>query len=282
MTIPQKNLVWLASYPKSGNTWFRIFLKNLFSKSDMSSSINELSEYPNASSRSMIDSYIGVGSSDLTIDEINLLRPEVYKMISHENMTEVFIKTHDQWQTNLKRKPIFPEEITKGVIYLIRNPLDIAISFSYHNNCSFDDSIQNMNDKKYGLCLDNKRLYSQIQQKLNTWSNHVNSWIYESKLPVHVVKYEEMIQNPFDSFSHALDFLSIKYSKTKVIRSIINSEFKQLQKQEQQFGFREKSIDSGLFFRSGIVSDYKSYLDADKTESLISNHKKIMKLFGYL
>ena len=139
MSEAKKNIVWLASYPKSGNTWFRIFLSNLFSDSPQAANINNLNETTISSNRIIIDSYLGIHSSELTAEEIDKLRPQVFKRFSAEKEETAYIKTHEAWTLNSKGIPIFPEEITKGVLYIIRNPLDIAISYSFHNNETIDN-----------------------------------------------------------------------------------------------------------------------------------------------
>ena len=145
MPETKKNIVWLASYPKSGNTWFRIFLSNLFSDSHPPVNINDLTETTISSNRSIIDSYLGIHSSELTAEEIDKLRPQVFKRFSDEKEGTAYVKTHEAWTLNSRGNPIFPEEITEGVIYLIRNPLDIAISYSYHNSESIDETISLLN-----------------------------------------------------------------------------------------------------------------------------------------
>ena len=73
MSSNGKNIIWLASYPKSGNTWFRIFLTNLLQKHTSPANINELTGGPIASSRQLFDELTGIDSSDLTFDEIEKL-----------------------------------------------------------------------------------------------------------------------------------------------------------------------------------------------------------------
>ena len=74
-----KKIIWLASYPKSGNTWFRVFLSNLLSHSDKPADINNLYATPIASNRELFDEATGISSSELTLDEIDNLRPLVYE-----------------------------------------------------------------------------------------------------------------------------------------------------------------------------------------------------------
>jgi hypothetical protein len=76
------NITWLASYPKSGSTWFRVFHANLVRDGDEPVSINELDDTLHAGSRALFDETTGVEASDLTADEIDRLRPRVYEEVS--------------------------------------------------------------------------------------------------------------------------------------------------------------------------------------------------------
>ena len=117
----KKNIIWLASYPKSGNTWFRVFLTNLLSNSDIPANINDLTETSISSSRKIFDEYTGLSSSDLTFSEIDSLRPEVYRMQSAESDELLFKKVHDKYYLTERGEPLFPTEITRGAIYFIPN-----------------------------------------------------------------------------------------------------------------------------------------------------------------
>ncbi|MEA3477953.1 MAG: sulfotransferase domain-containing protein, partial [Bacteroidota bacterium] len=244
MPETNKNIVWLASFPKSGNTWFRIFLSNLFSDSPHPVNINEMTETIISSNRSIIDSYLGFHSSELTAEEIDDLRPEVFRRFSDEKEGLAFIKTHEAWTLNSRGNPIFPEEITKGVVYIVRNPLDIAISYSFHNNQSIDKTISILNNDISKLCEEKDKLNTQTQQILTSWSNHVSSWTKDSKLPVHIIRYEDMLDDPLISFKSAVEFLNLEYGESEIINAINNSSFETLNEMETSNGFKERGIHS--------------------------------------
>jgi len=282
MPEAKKNIVWLASYPKSGNTWFRIFLGNLFSDSAQAIHINDLTETTISSNRSIIDSYLGIHSSELTAEEIDKVRPQIFRRFSDEKEGTAYIKTHEAWTLNSEGNPIFPEEITKGVIYIIRNPLDIAISFSFHNNETIDNTISILNDDYSKLCEEKDKLYIQTQQRLRSWSNHVSSWIKDSKLPVHIIRYEDMLDDPLSSFKSAINFLELHYEGAEIRNAIINSSFDTLKAMETRDGFKERGMHSEAFFRKGKSNDWESGLSLTQTREIVLYHKKIMKQFGYL
>ena len=87
-----KKIIWLASYPKSGNTWFRMFFSNLLSSSDEPVSINNIMDPNIASQRYLFDNYAGVNSSDLSEQEIGNLRPKVYAALAAELADTIFMK----------------------------------------------------------------------------------------------------------------------------------------------------------------------------------------------
>lgn len=282
MPETNRNIVWLASYPKSGNTWFRVFLSNFLSGSAHPVHINKLNETPISSNRRLLDNYLGIHSSDLTFDEIDDLRSEIFKRISADQEGPRYFKTHDAWTLNKKGKPLFPEENTKGVIYIIRNPLDVAISYAFHNNETIDQTISILNNNDAALGAKRSRLNFQTRQLITSWSAHVISWVDTSKLPVHVISYEDMLIQPRKSFKSALDFMGLTYNESEIAHAIKNSSFNTLKKMEDTEGFNERSIHSESFFRHGKTNEWKSVLSQAQIDAIIKHHATIMSRFGYL
>ena len=275
-------MVWLSSYPKSGNTWFRVFLSNLFSDTPDAVHINELNLSPISSNRSIIDGYLGMHSAELDAEEVDNLRPLVYRKLSEETEGTAYIKTHEAWTLNSRGYPIFPEEITLGVLYIIRNPLDVAISYSFHNNESIDSTISLLNDDVSALCERKDRISMQTRQKLGSWSNHVNSWIELSKLPVYVIRYEDMLNDPLNTFKGAVDFLKLDYGEAEIRSAIDNSSFDTLRNMEGKDGFKERGMNSEVFFRKGKTNQWESELSEAQINKITSHHGAIMKRFAYL
>lgn len=278
----KKNVIWLASYPKSGNTWFRVFITNLLSDSDVPANINDLAETSISSSRKVFDDYTGLSSSDLSFEEIDKLRPEVYRMQSEESSELLFKKVHDKFYFVAENQPLFPPEISKGVIYLIRNPLDVIVSFAYHSAKPVNKMISALNNPEYAFCNKNDKLQNQLRQILGSWSGHVKSWTEQKLIPVHVIRYEDMINNTFESFSKAIRFLSIEKTDQQIRDAIQKSDFQILSGQEKISGFKEKMIQSKSFFRKGEIGDWRNHLGKEIQDKIIENHKDTMIKFGYL
>jgi len=139
-----------------------------------------------------------------------------------------------------------------------------------------------LNDSDYAFCDNNDRLPNQLRQLLGTWSEHVISWTTQKLIKVHVVRYEDMKQNTFDTFKKAVQFIGIEKSDKQIKTAIEKSDFKILAQQEQEKGFKEKMIKSKSFFRKGEIGDWRNYLDEKMKNEIIKNHKKMMQYYGYL
>lgn len=275
-------IVWLASYPKSGNTWFRAFLANLLHEDSKTFDINELEGGPIASSRQLFDEATGLASSDLTHEEIENLRPHVFEYIARNTEDVAFHKIHDAFILTSEGIPLIPYKATRGVLYFVRNPLDVAVSFAHHANLDFSTIAQAMNNNDYAFGNKTSRLHMQLKQKLLTWSNHITSWVDASSLPVMIIKYEDMMLNSFETFSKAVKFIGMTCEDNKIKEAIDRSNFKELQKQEQEKGFREKSPDSVNFFRKGKIGSWKEELPDSIVIKIVHDHKSMMERLGYL
>lgn len=275
------NIIWLASYPKSGNTWFRVFLTNLLKEENQAIDINNLYGGQIASSRSMFEDAVGIEASDLSFDEIDLLRPEVYNYISNQATSVLFHKIHDAFVSLSNGKQLIPESASKGAIYFIRNPLDVAVSFAHHSAISFEKTAENMADNNYSFCSKPEKLHNQLRQKLLTWSNHVKSWTEQSTFPVHIVQYEDMKTNTLETFTKAINFCNLPIDENKIKLAIKKSDINLLQKQESELGFKEKPANMERFFRKGIIGSWKEELPQQVIEKIRNDHKEIMIKFGY-
>jgi hypothetical protein len=231
----------------------------------------------------MFDESLNVESSDLTNDEIDLMRPEFYRDISAEipEGEKSYHKIHDAFTKNLNGEWIFPPETACGAVYFIRNPLDVAVSASVHNGCTIEQSVKNLNNIKFSIASNKKSLPDQIRQLLLSWSEHVRSWI-NAPLPVCVLRYEDMKLDSFNTFKKAVEFMKLDKTDTEIRDAIEKSSFDKLQKQEKEKGFKERSKKAKAFFRKGEIGDWRNHLTEEQVEKLINSHAEVMEQFGYL
>jgi len=276
-----KNLVWLTSYPRSGNTWFRVFLSGLLADNHHKTDINHLATGLIANSRIMFDEFTGINSSDLTSAEIDNLKPAVYQLLSGETHEYIYLKTHDKYLINNSGNPVFPASNTYGCVYIIRNPLDVAVSNAFYFKKSFDEVIEFMNKGNLILNFRPGVFYPLLDEKPGNWSQHVTSWM-NSGFKIHVIRYEDMLNHSFDTFRKAVEFLGLEASDQKVLDSISDSSIQKLKKLEETGGFREKLQGGGIFFRNGKSGSWKTNLTENQITKIISEHGEVMKRFDYM
>ncbi len=275
-----KSLVLISSYPKSGNTWLRIFLENIIKKRFVG--INELSSVPSASGRSLLENYSDYELSSLTEKEILNLRSKIYQYISESSSEIMYLKVHDYYSYLASGDALFPKDSIKAVVYLVRNPLDIAVSFANHSGMSIDKIIDKMNNENYSLNGNDIRIDNQVKQFLSSWSRHVESWINEKELNIRVVKYEDLKKSTVKVFREILNFLEIEYREDDFKSAINDTSFEKLKEQENEIGFNEKAAGVKNFFWKGEVGTWKKFLTNEQKEKIINCHKKVMEQFGYL
>jgi aryl sulfotransferase len=272
-------IVWLASYPKSGNTWLRIFLANFQSDNEAPADINNL-EVAASSSRRAADDALGAECSDLTRDELERYRPCVYRLIARRSEKTLFIKIHDAYTLNSRAEPLFPADVTACAVYLVRNPLDVAVSFARHANKTIDEVVDRMS-RESTLADHPDRLDFELPQRLLSWSQHVSSWIDQRAIPVRVMRYEDMHRRPCEEFAETVRFSGLDFDEGRVRRAVAFSSFDTLRHQELEHGFNEKPYGVDSFFRSGRVGGWRDVLTPKQVGRLVEDHGVVMSRLGY-
>lgn len=279
----EPKLFWLASYPKSGNTWTRAFIANLLNEDTDPVDINDFNTGAIASGRSWVQEAFDFDIDELSHDEVDRLRPYAYQWLSEQAEAYEYHKTHDAYSylDEAKTQPMFPVEASAGALVIIRNPLDVTVSFAHHNHSSIDQAIAKMNKPSSTFCGREDRLHNQLRQWLWTWSQFNQSWM-QAPIPKMVVRYEDMKQNPFETFTQIATFLKLPNDADNVTRAIEQCKIENLQQQEKQNPFKERPAKAKTFFRKGIVGDWQNKLSAEQVQAVIQAHRPLMEELGYL
>lgn len=244
-----KNIVWLASYPKSGNTWFRMLLANYLADIVSPLLFSDITDASIASSAVDFEEEIGLNPFELAPDEVDLYRPELYRILSDNNPSDIqYKKVHDAYIRNQNNEPLFPAEVSLAAVYFVRNPLDVCVSYANHSASNVAKTANFILNKEASLA---GRKSGQLRQILHSWQEHYFSWSKQQEIPVCIVRYEDMKQTPMEAFGGIIRFLGLEYNEERLYRSIINSDFKLLQQMEKENGFREKMQKCESFFWKG-------------------------------
>ena len=280
---PSNNNVWLASYPKSGNTWMRIALITLRGggkEIDLSNLRNNIGIF--LAMRHRLDMALDIDSSDLSPEEAWLLRPKIYGLIDTQGRDKTIWKIHDCWERTVDGEALFPAEATAAPIYLVRDPRDVAASFAHHFDVDIDKAIALMADRDYSVAAKIASSHVHLPQHYSSWSGHVTSWLDQSGLNPLLIRYEDMIAD----FAAVLRLVSAALgwnsSEAAIQATIAATRFDRLRQQEKAGNFSESLQDGRLFFRRGIAGGWRDTLSPAQAARIERDHGEVMHRLGYL
>ena len=277
-------IIWLASYPKSGNTWLRLFLKAYIQNNNKNFNINnEINDtfkvdiFPNLKNFETLDIKCS-GFQDVVENWI-----AIQELLNLKNKLN-FIKTHNALCTINNYK--FTNKInTLGGVYIVRDPRDVAVSFGHHMGKSFEEIIDQMINEKFMICESSFVKKGFNSTMLSTWSNHYNSWKNFDSKNILIIKYEDLIKDTFNEFLRLVKFLNrlcnLDIDKDRITKSIELTDFKKLQSLEINSGFDEKTK-SKNFFRKGKIGSWKFELNRELSEKIERSFEKEMLSLGYI
>ena len=271
-------LIWIASYPKSGNTWMRAYLLNLLRDSPAPMPIDEIDRFTIGDAQAnWYYQHTEKKAPDLSLEDLAALRPKVHRDMMSAHPDSVFIKTHSYMGESCG-VPLITMEYTAGALYVVRNPLDLVMSYADHLGLTIDEAIEAM-AREGGL---SQATDTNITEFINSWSTHVKSWTQAPHPGLLTVRYEDMLDNTVKTFTKVAHFLGLKPSRQRIVKAIRFSSFKELRKQEDESGFKERSEHSKKFFRAGKKGQWRAQLSEEQVRRMVEYHREQMKRFKYL
>jgi len=281
-------IIWIASYPKSGNTWVRSLLSAFLYTDNGAFTFDLLDKIKQFPSKQYFKFFMKDFKdikkvSDYWIaaqDRINLFNEEV-----------VFLKTHSALCT-LENNSFTNKKNTKAVIYVVRDPRNVITSISNHYSKDISRSSDFIFNKKQMLVGEEwgGKDFG-IATVLGNWSEHYKSWKNIKFAPSKIIKYEDLIANPENTFISILNFLKnfmdIDINKKKITNVINSCSFEALSDKEEKDGFSEAATHkiSGKklkFFNLGKKNDWKNLLDPTLEKKIRNEFFKEMKDLGYI
>jgi len=272
-------ILWLASYPKSGNTWIRVFLANLFRGDGATPvALDRIGEAtlaePGTAGFALFDSRPW---QEWSVDDIADLRPRVQERIASTREGVVPVKTHNAFVL-VKGKPVINMGVTAGAIYVVRNPLDVAVSYAHHQGIDHDAIIDIMGQGMFRTPTNATNVY----EVMGSWSEHVASWTATRSPMMHVMRYEDMIDDPETAFAGLAGFMRVPHDAAAVRRAVAMSSFEKVSSQEAAEGFAERTPAQDRFFRAGKTGQWRDALSENQARRIVDQHREQMTRFGYV
>jgi len=274
-------IVWIASYPRSGNTWVRYLLMALVAGlrgEAQGLDINRLHRFSTWDALNLWWAQpLGKFVSDASKDEVAALRTRVQASIAAAGPPIQFVKTHSL-KGYSRGHPTINAKVTAGAVYLVRNPLDIAVSSARYLNLPQRLAVERLNQRGYETFNQAGGVY----EPYGSWSENVDSWTLRAEPVVLVLRYEDLLERPEESVGRLARHVGLKPSAEQLRAAIAASAFAALAEQEQEKTFIERPSSARRFFEAGRADRWRDELPKDLAESIVVAHGPAMRRFGYL
>ncbi|WOI44154.1 sulfotransferase domain-containing protein [Acidovorax sp. BLS4] len=270
----RRGIFWIASYPKSGNTWVRCLITSLQAQGAPVKLHGLGKALPNAAVRTWLEAYVDVASEDLNPDELRAMRLQAYQLYAKQHCG--MLKVHDRYDAAL-----FPADASLGTVYIVRDPRDIAPSWADHMGVDVETAIVRMADAEFTVGRGFSAFTLQAPQHLASWSEHVRSWLDDAPGPLLLLHYEALLTEPLREAARLAEFLGLPADSGCVARAVSACNFQTLRSMEEEHGFIERRAVQQRFFRQGRAGAWRGTLQPDQAERLAEQHGTIMQRLGY-
>ena len=281
-------IFWIASYPKSGNTWLRTLLSAYYYSKDgvyEESLIRNIGQFPEKKHFQGFD-YLPQVIIDTTRFWI-----KAQERINKDKKLR-FFKTHNVFGSINNRK-FTNKENSIGCIYIVRDPRNVITSLKNHYELDYQDALTWMlNPKKYIYDYEKSQEYSDFQF-ISSWENNYKAWKSQSDFPIKIIKYEDLLDKTYSIFIEIIEFINQvtknneKINKLKIKNAVNSTSFHKLKLNEKKFGFSE-SIKSRKdnkqipFFFLGPENNWEKILDEELKKKLNDVFEKNLKELSYI
>ena len=278
-------IIWIASYPKSGNTWIRALLSAYLYSQEGFFKFELLKNLPQFPTRQDIQAFTNNFKSPVETSKYWIA---AQKKLNFDKKIH-FLKTHSSMCT-LEGNSFTDKTNTIASIYVVRDPRNVITSIANHYEFSLNEAFEFLTNKKKIIFDPEYQDYGDIQF-LGDWANHYKSWKNLTIAPVKIVKYEDLLINPEKTFVNLLEFLGkffpININEKKLKNAISSTNFNILKSKEEQFGFEEsimskKNNKKIKFFNLGKDNNWKKLLDIETEKKITESFKLEMKELNYI
>jgi len=282
-------IIWLASYPKSGNTYVRAFLSAYYFSENGQfdfSQISNIDQFPHEKFfKQRVNSISEASKQWVTIQrEIN------------KDKKIRFFKTHS-FLGNYQNNEFTSPETTLGAVYIVRDPRNVLTSLKNHYSFDDDKALEMITDKSRSL-MSNNGSHASLNF-ISSWAENYLSWLKDNRFRRLFVKYEDLITNKYETFRDIIVFTNTLMNKvegvnkSKLQKAIETTNFNVLKKKEisETFDGSESSFknwrkfhseNKNLFFNLGPENDWKRILEKKISSQIENSFDQEMKRLGYL
>lgn len=273
--------VWLASYPKSGNTWVRAIATTLSTPASFFGVDRLIAGAQPYAVGAALPAF-GADPRWMSNEELDEARDRLARRLGEAgpDAPPVLRKTHEIFRRGPQGREPFPLDATRAALLVVRDPRDVAASYAAFFGITVDAAIDALG--REGGTLRPSALHQRTAQPWGTWSTHGRSWLDEEvPFPVHVVRYEDLAVDPVASLHPVLTSVGMPVARQALAAAVEQARFDHLRASEEERGFREVHRNTERFFRRGKAGAWREDLTEAQVRRIEDEHGAVMDLLGY-
>ena len=280
-------IFWIASYPKSGNTWLRALISSYFFSKDGNFSrdlIKNIDQFPEKVH------FKGLNYDPKKVADTTKLWIRAQEKINKDNKIR-FFKTHNIFG-EINKQPFTDNKNSIACIYIVRDPRNVITSLKNHYELSYDDAYNFItNERRYIYDQHKEKDFSDFQF-IGSWKTNFQSWKYQKEIPIKFIKYEDLLNDTYTTSLEIIKFINtvlkkeLKIDNKKLKNAINSTSFEKLKKEESVKGFSEAILSKQKnkkipFFYLGPDNDWRKILDQNIQKKISENFKDNLKELFY-
>jgi len=282
MKEKEKKIIWVASYPKSGNTWLRSFLTSYYLTLDGSFNFDLLKSIPTFESN-IFSPFISKQDAARNPESMAKYWIKVQENSQLTNGDFIFLKTHN-FCGEINNYPFTSAKYTIGFIYVVRDPREVVISYSNHFKVSLEESVNIITSSNPTIILNEGINYPVFTYN---WGINYSSWKQFDNVPRMIIRYEDMTSDPYLTFKNILIFLNNlglpSLDENKLSNSLKNTSFSNLENLEKNEGFKEQNLlRDRKFFNKGSIDSWRKKLSKKQVDKIEKKFRTEMQELKYI
>lgn len=278
-TALSPNLVCLTGYPKSGNTWVSLMITSYLQGGRLNRLEDWLQVFRSRLDYQWYSQLTGINFFDLTHSARKCIEPAALKKHAIQTASLWWLHTHDAYRLTPDRAPPFPADILHKVILIVRDPADIVVSLAAYLGTTIDRAVSRLCDEE-SVFVQRGMRGAHTKYETGSWTTFTSSWL-DSALPLHIVRYEDLLEQPQDELRSLLIAIGLTPDEALLNKTVQSTSFEILRQREETSGYAGAPTAGDAFFREGKAGLGYELLSKDQQNAVLKACGTLATTLGY-